>query len=309
MPASCFEARSYVLKNATVPVSVVADPHSGDLEKLDLTISDGGITKIEPAGSGDPGLAAHDCDGGLVLPAFVDTHTHLDKGHMWPRTANPDGSWLAALNACRMDHARELPPEDIVRRMDFALRSAFAHGTAAIRTHLDSVPPRTETVWQVFDEIRERWAGRIELQAVSLIGTDQMLEPEILDFVAKRTLASSGIMGGSVAVHPEARKAVFAAVEKAGNLGLDLDFHCDETGDPEANALRHLADAIIETGFPGKAVAGHCCVLAVQDAAWAQTTIERAVEAGIGIVSLPMCNMFLQDRWTGAVCGHRRRSI
>ncbi len=43
-------------------------------------------------------------------------------------------------------------------------------------------------------------------------------------------------------------------------------------------------------------MAGHCCVLTVQDERTQHRTIDKAVEAGIAIVSLPMCNIYLQDR-------------
>ena len=90
-------------------------------------------------------------------------------------------------------------------------------------------------------------------------------------------------------------------VDKAGELGLDLDLHIDETGDPRAHALEHLAAAVLETGYTGKVLAGHCCVLTVQDKATQKRTIEKVSEAGIAIVSLPMCNIYLQDR---AEAGH-----
>jgi cytosine deaminase len=43
-------------------------------------------------------------------------------------------------------------------------------------------------------------------------------------------------------------------------------------------------------------VCGHCCSLAVQDHARAQSTIALVREARIGIISLPECNLYLQDR-------------
>ncbi|HEX4298717.1 MAG TPA: cytosine deaminase, partial [Devosia sp.] len=108
------------------------------IERVDISLADGRIAAIAPHQPG-PG---RDLDGGLVLPAFVDIHTHLDKGHIWPRKPNPDGTWLGALLAVQGDRVGLWSAEDVGRRMDFALRSAYAHGTAAIRTHLDSNPPQ-----------------------------------------------------------------------------------------------------------------------------------------------------------------------
>ena len=296
MVASVPSAASYVLADAGVPRALMDAPASGEIGRFDLTIADGIIAAIGPAGSADPALPRHDCDGGLVLPCFADLHTHLDKGHIWPRRQNPDGTWMGALLAVKADREARWAAVDVARRMDFALRCAYAHGTAAIRTHLDSAPPQHEITWDIFEEARSNWAGRIELQGVALMGPDIILDKAALRAVAERVKAAGGILGGSSAVHPDNRAIMRNLVEAAGEFGLDLDIHTDETGDPAADALRSLADAVIETGFAGRVVAGHCCALARQDEATARATIERVTEAGIAVVSLPMCNMYLQDR-------------
>ncbi|MEP7241345.1 MAG: cytosine deaminase [Devosia sp.] len=279
------------LRNASVPSAHLGGA-GGGIERLDVGIVDGRIASLAPHTPG-PG---RDLDGGLVLPAFVDIHTHLDKGHIWPRKANPDGTWLGALNAVDDDRTRKWAARDMERRMDFALRCAYAHGTAAIRTHLDSPPGQSEVTWQSFTRVQTQWAGRIELQASSIEGPDHMLDPEALDALARLVKSCGGRLGGSVAMHERARDAVFRVIEKAGELDLPVDLHIDETLDPAAISLRHLADAVIETGFSGKVLAGHCCSLSVQDERTYRTTIDRVAEAGIAVVSLPICNMYLMDR-------------
>ena len=300
------DADALLLRNATVPRAVVggaALPGSDPLVAVDILIVEEMIEAVAaPGATQAPDLAAvWDCRDGLVLPAIADIHTHVDKGHIWPRRQNPDGTWMGALLAVGEDREANWAAHDVERRMDFALRSAYAHGTAAIRTHLDSAPPQHEISWSIFDKMRERWHGRVELQAAAIVGPDTMLDRAAYLEVAKRAKASGGLLGGSVAVHPEARAAIFAAVSLAGDLGMDLDLHIDETLEVEASALRHLADAVLETGYKGKVLAGHCCVLSVQDEKTAAATIERVAQAGVSIVSLPMCNIYLQDRYNDPV--------
>ncbi len=299
MAAPVLSAASYVLADAGVPRALMDAPASGEIARFDVTVADGVIAAIGPAGSGERTLPRHDCDGGLVLACFTDLHTHLDKGHIWPRRHNPDGTWMGALLSVKSDREAHWAAADVARRMDFALRCAYVHGTAAIRTHLDSAPPQHEITWDIFEDARDNWAGRIELQGVALMGPDVVLDKPALRAVAERVKAGGGILGGSSAVHPDNRTIMRNLVEVAGELGLDLDLHTDETGDPSADALRSLADAVIETGFAGRVVAGHCCALARQDEATARTTIDRVAQAGIAVVSLPMCNMYLQDRDSG----------
>lgn len=285
----------YVLANASVPASVVGEAASGALTKVDITIADSTIAAIGPAGSTTLPQAI-DLRGDIVLPAFVDLHTHLDKGHIWPRKQNPDGSWMGALKAVLEDREANWAAKDVERRMDFSLRCAYAHGTAAIRTHLDMAPPQHTITWDVFQAMRERWAGRVELQGAGLMGPDSILDKSVLRSIATATKAAGGILGGSTAVHPDNPTIMRNLVEIAGELGLDIDLHTDESPDPAANALECLADAVIESGFAGSVVAGHCCSLAVQDDDTAKRVIDKVARAGIAVVSLPMCNMYLQDR-------------
>jgi cytosine deaminase len=77
--------------------------------------------------------------------------------------------------------------------------------------------------------------------------------------------------------------------------------------DPEVCALRHLAEATLRRGFPGPTVAGHCCSLAAQPEPEMRETLSRVRAAGIAIVSLPMCNLYLQDRQPGRT--PRRRGV
>lgn len=286
----------FTLANASAPEAVMDKPASGALARVDISIADGRITSVTPAGTAPRLPTVVEMDGGIVLPAFVDIHTHLDKGHIWPRRPNPDGTWLSALLAVGDDRETNWAAADVERRMDFSLRCAWAHGTAAIRTHLDAAPPQHEISFDVFERVRERWAGRIELQAVSLVGPDTLLDLTDLRRVAARSASAGGVLGGSTAVHPDNPRMMRNLIEVAGEFSLDIDIHADESPDPAATALRALADAVIETGYSGKLLAGHCCALARQPADLANQTIERVARAGVAVVSLPMCNMYLQDR-------------
>ena len=78
--------------------------------------------------------------------------------------------------------------EDVARRMDFSLRCALAHGTGALRTHLDSIGAQTAITWPVFAEMRESWRGTIALQAVSLIPLDIVHDDEAADEALTRVL-------------------------------------------------------------------------------------------------------------------------
>ena len=290
----------YVLAGARVPVSLApALAGSGDGDGLavaDIAVADGRITGVAPRGERPAPPRSIELAGRIVLPAFVDCHTHLDKGHIWPRKPNPDGSFMGALDATGADRAARWSAGDVARRMDFALRSAYAHGSKAIRTHLDSIPPQDGISWPVFEEMRARWKGRVELQAACLFGIEQARDEAWFATLVKRVAAAGGVLGAVTYMVPDLDELLERIFRAAIDHGLDLDFHADETDDVAAVSLRRIAETALRFGFAGKILVGHCCSLARQPDADVLSTLDKAAKAGLAVVSLPMCNLYLQDR-------------
>ena len=291
-----------------------AAPH--ELADIDILVRDGRIAGLAPAGALLADVPVVDRDRGIALPRLVEIHTHLDKGHIWARRPNPDGTHLGARTNVAEDRARNWNAEDVMRRMDFSLRCAWAHGTHAVRTHIDSLAPQAAISWPVLSEIRARWAGRIDVQGVALYPIDLALTDEPQFRALVETVARhGGVLGGNtfMGTLPDARSraAIEKAFEAASAHGLDLDFHVDETHLPEARSLRQIAEIALDTKFGGHIVAGHCCSLALAPDDEAQAIVEKVAEARIAVVTLPMCNMYLQDRqpartprWRGVTPAH-----
>ncbi|MEL6838124.1 MAG: cytosine deaminase [Pseudomonadota bacterium] len=236
-----------------------------------------------------------DMRGAIAFPTFVDMHTHLDKGHIWPRSPNPDGSFEGALGAVRADSQANWSAEDVRARMTFSLRCAYAHGTSAIRTHLDSHAPQDAISWGLFPEIRAEWTGKISLQAACLVACDYALTDEF-QTTADQVAAAGGVLG--MVTYPgadlQAQLDTFFAAAEARDL--DADFHVDETMDPTVNTLRDIAQTVIDRGYDKPVTVGHLCSLSTMDETEAMHTLDVVARAGLHVVSLPMCNMYLQDR-------------
>ncbi|MEM1428208.1 MAG: cytosine deaminase [Pseudomonadota bacterium] len=277
------------LTNATVPSCLLGE--SGDLSRVSLSLAGGRIA--------ESGGREVDLGGAMVFPAFVDMHTHLDKGHIWARAPNPDGTFMGALNTVRADTVAHWSAADVRQRADFSLRCAYAHGTRAIRTHLDSRPPQDDISWPVFRDLRNAWAGRIDLQAVCLVGIEDLSEDGAFAHTADLVAASGGVLGMVTYPVPGLRNALRAFFRMAEARGLAADFHVDETLDPGSETLRAVAEIALEVGFSAPVVVGHCCSLAAQDEARAFETLDLVARAGMHVVSLPMCNLYLQDRHAG----------
>jgi len=320
---------SYILKNARVPLGCMEgvdfDTFVVCVDRLaivDIEVRNGAITNITPADDDLTrprrrplplsffGPTHIDLHGKMILPTFSDLHTHIDKGHTTERSRNPDGSLSGADRSTAAD-AQFWDADDVLRRMDFSVKCAYAHGTSAIRTHLINMTPKqTELTWPAFSKLRNRWRGRVDVQGVSLVALSFFRDEEAARKLADVVAEHKGLLGAAVCCaerggHPEddwttCEKDRDELLDRIFTLAkernLDIDFHTDENGNELAKGLRYVAQKTIEHGYQGRVVCGHCCSLAYQLPDELEKTLTLASEAGITIVSLPLVNQWTQDR-------------
>ena len=258
----------------------------------DLRIDRDRIAAVAAAGPAAPGL---DAGGALVLPGLVDAHVHLDKAHTWFRAPNRSGTFAEALETLAGDK-RHWSRTDLLRRADFALRCAWAHGTSIVRTHVDTGLPWAETSHAAMAELREKWRGRIELQTVPLCRGDDYAGPDAAGLADLALRHGASALGGFFVMSPELPRQLDRLLAIARDRGVGIDLHVDENGNPEAEVMRAVAEGVLRAGFPHPVVCGHGCSLAVQDPARQRSTLALLREARIGVISLPLCNLYLQDR-------------
>ncbi len=295
--------------NVNVPESLIANdaPATADIEGLklvDLVFDGGNLAAILPAGS-ESCAPRFDADGGQAWPPFADLHTHLDKGQIWSRATNSDGTIETARAKARADTIANWNAEDVQARFEFSLKAAYVHGTAAIRTHIDCfVPGQADISFNVFRRLRERWSGRIALQAVAMVGPELYDSAENAGLIDMITDAGGRLGGITFRLADQEDPAILdrrldRLFALAHSRGLDIDLHVDENGHSASTTLAQIAEAVLRTGFRGQVVCGHCCSLSVQEDAEAARIIGLVREAGLIIVSLPLVNEFLQGRKRG----------
>jgi cytosine deaminase len=220
---------------------------------------------------------------------------HLDKAHTWHRAPNRSGRFAEALETLRADK-KNWTREDLLRRAGFALRCAWEHGTRVVRTHVDTWLPWGEVNHAAMQELRDAWKGRIVLQTVPLTGIANYEGPEG-DAVADLALKYGACaLGGWSPLTAELPGQLDRLMGIARDRGVGLDLHVDENSNPKEEVLRALAEAVLRNQFTLPVACGHCCSLAVQPTERQRSTIALVREAGIRVISLPLCNLYLQDR-------------
>ena len=158
--AAPHDAPHWGIRNARIPMALTpraalaAD--SEGLARVDMVIDGDRIASLLPAGTPvlDTEMPFLELGGAIVLPCLNDVHVHLDKGQIWPRHPNPDGTFAGAIGAVAADRVAHWNMNDVQARMQFGLECAYAHGTSAIRTHLDSIGPQIGISWPVFAALR-----------------------------------------------------------------------------------------------------------------------------------------------------------
>lgn len=314
---------------------------AGDPDRLvhvDITVVDGIITAIDRAVARPPGNGAGTNRGGggsgagtsgaplstppvfnlggaLAFPCFADLHTHIDKAFTCERSRNPTGSLTGADRSTAAD-AAFWDGADVAARMDFSLRCAASHGTAALRTHLINMTPRqVELTWPAFSAARAKWAGVVAVQGVSLVALSFFRDAPAAAALADTVAAHAGCLGAAVCCAEDGgdpadewttcardRPALLDRIfGLAAQHGLDLDFHTDENGNAGATGLVDVCEALLraraaDPPFTGRVVCGHCCALAAYPPARLAAALALARRAGVTVVSLPLVNQWTQDR-------------
>jgi cytosine deaminase len=291
-----------LLRRARVPLACLpsgfaaTDPLNEPWAEVDIALDADRILSVAPSTPvADPAADSTDLAGALVFPGLLDCHTHLDKTHTWHRSPNPDGEFW---DACRILHADSAlwTEEDVYRRAAFALETAYAQGTVALRTHLDSGGAVGPAAFAAINRLRTEWAGRVELQTVSLCNLQAFAEGEGARIVELTAKSGATALGGFPQPNPDLPRQLDSLLAAARELGIGIDLHVDESGLVHAECLRATAEAVLRNQFPYPVACGHNCSLAVQDPARAASTLDLVKEAGIRLISLPLCNLYLQGR-------------
>ncbi|MBB3180539.1 amidohydrolase family protein [Variovorax sp. Sphag1AA] len=256
-------------------------------EVFDVSIDRGVVKAIDPSTQ-----AAR----GTLLSGLVDAHAHIDKNYTVREVGAAEGDLFAAIT--RMAAHRAGWTVDALRdRMTRALDDAWRSGTRALRTHLDWGDAYAPASLAVFEELREAWRGRIELQFVALTPLDLFADVEAGARIARTVKRADGVLGAFVYRNEGIVHKLGRVFDLAQEHGLALDFHVDEGLDAQATGLRTIAQLAIARGLTGRVTCGHACSLSVQDDAAAHDTLALCAQAGIHLIALPTTNLYLQGAW------------
>ena len=269
----------------------------GQAERLDVSIgADGRIARMGVDLQANGSVVIH-LDGQLITPAFVDMHQHLDKSLSIDEAPNPEGTLIGAAEAI-MRYAGTLSSESIDRRARRTLDMCIGHGTAAIRSHTNVDYEMQMRGVEALLALQEEYRDSIHLDVVAFMSSSAARG----DVQGARKLLESALdagantIGGAPNFSPDPPAFIDMLLEVGMRRGCLIDLHVDETLNPEARWLAYLARRAAQLGMGDRVVAGHCSSLYAMEADDAARVMDLIQESGMGIVTLPAANLFLQAR-------------
>ena len=91
----------------------------------------------------------------ILLPRFVEPHSHIDKAFSWSRSSNLRGSYHEALAANLIEY--ELRSNDeLIFSIEKSLDLALVNGIRAIRSHIDSFGKTAMRDWDLLENIGKK---------------------------------------------------------------------------------------------------------------------------------------------------------
>ena len=260
---------------------------------------DGERTDTPPGGEPDGGEAVerHDLAGMLLLGGLAEPHAHLDKALSAASVHNPNGDLIGAITAWHGARGA-ITAENTMARALRAVEIAVEHGVTAIRSHIDVGVDIGARGIEAVGEVRRLCRRLVDLQLAALVGVPLTGSEGAANrrALAAAIEAGADLVGGAPALDPRPAEYVGVCLNAAAEAGLPVDLHIDETLDPEARALVDLARGVLERGFPHPVTASHCVSLGMMPEADQREIARLVAEAGVGVVTLPQTNLFLQSR-------------
>lgn len=243
-----------------------------------------------------------DAAGGLVVPALVDPHLHLDLAYSLELVpANQSGTLLEAIELWARAKA-ELTPDNARDRAVRAVQAEVGFGTGFLRSHVDVGSSAGMRLCEGVLAARETTHELADIQLVAFPQDGLIRDPKAVDLVRHACRAGVDLVGGIPHIERTAADGVRhlqIVFDLAAEFDADIDVHIDETDDPQSRNTEHLAAMTIERCWQGRVTASHLCALSSYDDAYASRVIDSLAEARINCVTNPGVNLHLQGRFDG----------
>lgn len=224
VPGGLSAPRTLLLRGACLADGRVAD----------ILVADGAVVSVGDGPVPPPASAeVLDLRGYLLLPSLVEPHAHLGQAFTAPGIASPDGA-LREVFGAPVTARPGLPAAGMAARAWAAAIRYLAHGTTAIRVHVDIGGEAGLQAADALLEVRAGLAGIMDIQIVAITPVPVTGRAGAANRVLlwRALAAGADLAGGTPALDDEPGRAVESLAVVAADAGAGLDLHIDETACP-----------------------------------------------------------------------------
>jgi cytosine/creatinine deaminase len=264
-------------------------PHAGPRADVcvDVSIAAGRIAAIGPNLPREPGVTVEDGAGALLLPGFVEGHTHLDKtlwGMDWYR--NEVGPKLTD----RIENERRYRAESghDAGAQSLALARAFLQaGTTRLRTHVDI---DTDAGLRYLDGVlatRDALRDVLDMQIVAFPQSGVLRRPGTDALLARALQAGADVLGAldPALIDGDPVASLNLSFELAQRYDKPIDIHLHEPGELGAFTLGLLLDRVEALGMQGRVVVSHAFCLGALPEPARDALLERLADLRVALLT------------------------
>ena len=273
-----------VLRNCRVPARA---------EPVDLAIADGRIVSVGT--SSQPARETRDVAGRLVTPGLVEAHIHLDKALLTDRVS---GVAETAAEAIRLtgQAKRGFTVGDIAARARRVLDLAVPAGTTAMRAHVEVDPIVGLAGMEAMLPLKREYAPAVDLQLCAFAQEGILQSPGTEGMLRRALEMGADLVGGCPYNDTDATRHIEIVFALAREFAVDADFHVDFTDEPEHLHVREIVRQTERIGWQGRVAVGHLTEMAALPAAEQAALTAELARAGIGVISLPLTDLYMMGR-------------
>lgn len=264
---------------------------------IDIAVKNNKIIKVKPNIT-STAKKRIDAQGFLVSPPFVDSHFHLDATlSLGQPRINQSGTLLEGIQIWN-ELKPDLTIEHIKNRARKLCHWAIAHGTLAIRSHVDICDDQLLAV-QALLELREELKQWIDIQLVAFPQDGYFRYKNSKENLARALNMGVDVVGGIPHFERtmvDGAKSIQVLCELAAKKGLMVDMHCDESDDPLSRHVETLAQETTRLSLEGRVTGSHLTSMHSMDNYYVSKLMSLMQEAKLNVVANPLINITLQGR-------------